>query len=210
MKMKILIIATIAIIITLLASSVAHALSKGKPKKPAKSKVKTALLKPVKPLLDSLAWMQAWALTPCADDSLSMTAMSLIREVNQWTKTKYRKGGTSKKGVDCSGFVLNIFKNAFSFPLPRTSREQYTVGETVEKSELKPGDLVFFQSKKKRINHVGIYLGNGQFVHSARKAGVTLSSLASTYYSKYYAGAKRILGLDFAANQIEDNSLLTQ
>ncbi|GEM_PF-3313411 len=203
MRYKIYIIATIAMTLMLIFSGVAQAITKGKPKKQTKSKVKSVLLKPVQPLLDSLTWMQAWAIQPCAEDSLSVTAMSLLREINEWTKVRYRKGGITKKGVDCSGFVSNIFKNALAIRLPRTSREQYTVGDSVDKTELKLGDLLFFANTKKRINHVAIYLGNGEFVHSARKKGVTLSSLAESYYSKRFAGAKRILGLDFAFSEQE-------
>ncbi len=199
MKLKILLIATIAISLTLLFSGMATALTKGKHKKHFKGKAKAVLLKPIQPLLDSLNWMQTWAIQPCADDSMSHAAMSLLHEINKWTKVRYRKGGMSTKGVDCSGFVSNIFKNALSLHLPRTSREQFTVGDSVGTSELKLGDLLFFKSKK-RISHVAIYLGNGQFVHSARKKGVTLSSLAEAYYTKRFAGAKRILGLDFAYN----------
>ncbi len=201
MKLKILLIATIAITLTLLASTVALAFSKGKPKKPTKSKTKSLVLKPIKPLLDTLSWMENLAIQPCPEDSLGIAAMSLMREVNEWTKVRYRRGGNTKKGVDCSGFVKNVFKDAFSFALPRTSREQFTLGDTVSPSELKTGDLVFFKSKKKRINHVGIYLGNGQFVHSARKLGVSIASLANSYYHKRFAGAKRILG--FSSGSIE-------
>ena len=203
MKMKILLIATIAIALTLFVSTFAHAFSKGKPKKPVKTKSKSILLKPMKPLLDTLLWMENLAIQPCAEDSLSFAAMSLMREVNEWTKVRYRRAGNTKKGVDCSGFVKNIFKDAFSFALPRTSREQFTLGDSVDQSELKIGDLVFFKSKRKRINHVGIYLGNGQFVHSARKLGVSIGSLASSYYHKRFAGAKRILG--FNSNALESN-----
>ncbi|MBI3195439.1 MAG: C40 family peptidase [Ignavibacteriae bacterium] len=203
MKLKILLIATIAITLTLLASSVVHAFSKGKPKKPTKTKTKSIVMKPIKPLLDTLSWMENLAIQPCPEDSFGLAAISLLREVNEWTKVRYRKGGNTKKGVDCSGFVKNIFKDAFSFGLPRTSREQFTLGDSVDQNELKAGDLVFFKSKRKRINHVGIYLGNGQFVHSARKLGVSIASLANSYYHKRFAGAKRILG--FNSGSVETN-----
>ena len=201
MKFKILLIATIAIALTLLMSGVSFALTKAKSKKSVKGKVKAVLLKPVQPLLDTLTWMQTWDIPPCADDSLSMTAMSLMHEINNWTKVRYRKGGSTKKGVDCSGFVSNIFKNALALRLPRTSREQYQLGDSISTSDLKLGDLVFFHSNRKRIGHVGIYLGNGEFVHAARKAGVSVASLASSYYTKRFAGARRILSFDFASNE---------
>lgn len=108
---------------------------------------------------------------------------------------RYRYGGFSPSGFDCSGFVGYVFKN-YGYNLPRTAASIFTVGKSVDKSELREGDLVFFKGPGSScINHVGIYSGNNQFIHSSsgKAYSVTYSSLDSTYYHQYYAGAKRIL-----------------
>jgi len=122
----------------------------------------------------------------------------------------YKYGGTKiGKGIDCSFFVQTIFKG-LGISLPRTSGEQFRMGSPVEKPELKVGDLLFFQKtyqirrKKKssrkaprtitRINHVGIYIGNGEFIHATLNAKrVTISRLEDAYYVKRFAGARRVL-----------------
>lgn len=108
--------------------------------------------------------------------------------------TPYHYGGSSPSGFDCSGFVNFVFKQ-YGYSLPRTAASIYGVGVPVDKSSLQEGDLVFFQGPGAScINHVGIYAGNNQFIHSSsgKARGVTYSSLDGPYYSEYYAGAKRI------------------
>lgn len=120
----------------------------------------------------------------------------------------YKYGGTCiGKGIDCSFFVQTIFKN-LGISLPRTSGEQFRVGSEVEASELKVGDLLFFEktyySKRRkkdgrrtsvtRINHVGIYIGNGEFIHATTNVKhVTISRLDEAYFQKRFAGARRVL-----------------
>jgi peptidoglycan endopeptidase LytE len=105
----------------------------------------------------------------------------------------YRYGGMSPKGFDCSGFVSYIFKIS-GISLPHQSAGQYGKGIAVEKSKLITGDLVFFRTGgSKRINHVGIYIGDDRFIHAASSRGIVTESLKSKYYSKCYAGAKRII-----------------
>lgn len=117
----------------------------------------------------------------------------------------YKFGGTRiGKGIDCSFFVQTIFRG-MGISLPRTSGEQFRVGSGVEKIDLKIGDLLFFQktyySKRKgkrkgvtRINHVGIYIGNGEFIHATRNVmRVTISRLDEAYFTKRFAGARRVL-----------------
>ena len=109
---------------------------------------------------------------------------------------RYRYGGTSEKtGLDCSGLVRNIFEK-IGLTLPRTSREQYTQGEKVAKEDLQKGDLVFFSSGGKTPTHVGVYIGDNQFLHSASKAKkVVVSDLGKTWYDLRYLGARRIVEL---------------
>ncbi|MED4583424.1 C40 family peptidase [Brevibacillus choshinensis] len=106
--------------------------------------------------------------------------------------TPYKSSGTSKKGFDCSGFTRYVF-DALGVDLPHNSAAQYQLGTPVAKDDLQPGDLVFFKTNGRSISHVGIYIGNGTFVHSETGRGVVNTKLSDPYYwSKRYAGAKRV------------------
>jgi cell wall-associated NlpC family hydrolase len=96
-------------------------------------------------------------------------------------------------GFDCSGLVQYVFaKHGIS--LWRTCVQQYTNGSYISKSQLKPGDLVFFQNTyKEGISHVGIYIGDGAFIHSSSSKGVMISQLSNPYWSQHYYGARRVL-----------------
>ncbi|MGC7873148.1 C40 family peptidase [Desulfosporosinus sp. SYSU MS00001] len=103
----------------------------------------------------------------------------------------YVFGGTSLKGFDCSGFTQYVFAGS-GISLPRTSYAQYATGGSVSKSNLQPGDLVFFSTYSKGASHVGIYIGGGKFVHADNpKKGVTITSLSDNFYVKNYLGARR-------------------
>lgn len=106
---------------------------------------------------------------------------------------RYKSGGRDPStGFDCSGFVRYVFRHGAGTELPSDSASQYRTGKLVAKQDMKTGDLVFFRVKGKRISHVGIYLGNGRFIHapSAGKA-VSVSRLDNSYWSKRFVGAKR-------------------
>ncbi len=106
---------------------------------------------------------------------------------------KYRFGGATPSGFDCSGFVMYVF-NKHGVKLPRTADMQFKVGKPIKtKTELKPGDLVFFETYEKGASHVGIYKGKGEFIHASSSKGITVSGLADTYFAKKYVGARRIL-----------------
>lgn len=108
----------------------------------------------------------------------------------------YRFGGNSFNGLDCSFFVKKVY-SMVGIELPRSAREQFTIGIPVKKDELQPGDLVFFRTYAKFPSHVGIYLGDNLFIHaSTRSKKVTIDSLEAPYYLSRFIGAKRILGLD--------------
>lgn len=110
--------------------------------------------------------------------------------------TPYKYGGKDPdKGVDCSGFVKHVYKESADISLPRTAKQMSAAGEEVEETKLQPGDLVFFNTRKKPFSHVGIYAGNGEFVHasSTRSKEVTVSRMNSRYWSNRFNGARRVL-----------------
>jgi peptidoglycan DL-endopeptidase LytE len=107
----------------------------------------------------------------------------------------YRFGGSSLKGIDCSSFVQKIYR-IFDITLPRNAREQSKVGINISRENLTQGDLVFFHTKRS-LGHVGIYIGNNEFVHaSSRSKGVRIDSLDTPYYQKRFQRAVRVKGLD--------------
>jgi cell wall-associated NlpC family hydrolase len=118
----------------------------------------------------------------------------VLFEVIKFLETPYKYGGNSGKGIDCSAFTKEVFQSSLMVELPRSCSQQFKVGDKIEsKDELKFGDLVFFNTTKRSYpGHVGIYLGENQFVHASRSLGVTVSSLDDNYYKKRYVGAKRI------------------
>ena len=107
--------------------------------------------------------------------------------------TRYRYGGTSAAGIDCSGFVQTVFRE-LDYELPHSSRSQAQLGIPVSRDELRPGDLVFFDIRRSgRISHVGIYLGDGDVLHASVHTGVTIDNLSEEYYRVRYSAARRIL-----------------
>lgn len=118
----------------------------------------------------------------------------ILFEVIKYLDTPYKYGGNNSKGIDCSAFTKQVFENSVTLELPRSAREQYGVGEKISKDELKFGDLVFFNTRRRNNpGHVGIYLGDNQFVHASRTLGVTVSSLDEKYYKTRYTGARRVM-----------------
>jgi cell wall-associated NlpC family hydrolase len=110
--------------------------------------------------------------------------------------TPYKFGGNNpEKGLDCSGFVKHVYKESADISLPRSAAEMSQLGEVVTQAELKPGDLVFFNTRKKPNSHVGIYAGDGTFVHasSSRTKEVTVSRIGEKYWANRFNGARRVL-----------------
>jgi cell wall-associated NlpC family hydrolase len=117
----------------------------------------------------------------------------MMREISKYMGVSYVSGGASMEGMDCSGYTMTVYKNAIGKKLPRTSLEQSNYGEPVKLSELKFGDLIFFNTTGERASHVGIYLGDDLFAHASVSLGVTISSLQSSYYADRYEFARRIV-----------------
>ncbi|MHC8367905.1 C40 family peptidase [Pseudomonas sp. ZT5P21] len=130
---------------------------------------------------------------PVLADSILERGMSLIG-------TRYRFGGTSEAGFDCSGFIGYLFREEAGMNLPRSTREMINVdAPLVARSALKPGDLLFFATngRRGRVSHAGIYLGDNQFIHSSsrKSGGVRVDSLGDSYWSKTFIEAKRALAM---------------
>ena len=106
----------------------------------------------------------------------------------------YKRGGMSEeKGFDCSGFVRHMFEKSVGLVLPRRAEEQAKVTEEITRSELKPGDLVFFNTMKRTFSHVGIYVGDGKFIHAPRPGkAVRVDDMREAYWQKRFNGARRV------------------
>lgn len=115
----------------------------------------------------------------------------VTRSAHRFMGTPYVFGGTSASGIDCSGFTMRVFLMN-GIKLPRTADVQYGVGSPVARGKEEPGDLVFFETYCPGPSHVGIYLGNGNFIHASSSRGVTISSLSDSYFKSRYLGAKRV------------------
>ena len=120
---------------------------------------------------------------------------NVVRAAEAFRGTPYVMGGSSRSGFDCSGFTRYIFGESAGVDLPRTAEEQYYTGKPIDKTDLKAGDLVFFRDTYRHgISHVGMYIGDGRFVHACNPSkGVTVSSLSEQYYINHWAGARRVI-----------------
>lgn len=117
----------------------------------------------------------------------------LTAQERLWRGTPYQLGGNSRTGIDCSAFVQRTFTERFAINLPRSTVAQTAVGHKIKKSQLQPGDLVFFKTNWGGNNlHVGIYSGNQQFVHASTSQGVITSSLENPYWKKHFYQARRL------------------
>jgi cell wall-associated NlpC family hydrolase len=125
-------------------------------------------------------------------EASTLTAEQLQTTAKQFIGVKYSYGGTTTAGFDCSGYVRHVY-NKVGVSLPRTSKSMYGTGSAVKKSNLKAGDLVFFNTSGKGISHVGIYIGSNKFIHSMTGKGVTITDINDKWYwGSRYVGAKRV------------------
>lgn len=127
-------------------------------------------------------------------DSLSTEPLAPLRKrivlnANKWIGTQYCYGGADKKCIDCSGLMVNIFKSV-GVSLPRTSKEQWLLGNEVQIDRVQPGDLVFFDFTNSGVSHVGLYVGKGVVLHASTSKGVVRQPIHDTYLSKHLVGFK--------------------
>ncbi|WP_407308224.1 C40 family peptidase [Desulfosporosinus sp. SB140] len=152
------------------------------------------MMKKITTLIISIL-MSVLCFVPVANASTSIRSEEIHRVIvksESYIGTRYVLGGTSYRGIDCSGLTMNAYKAAGIY-LPRTSTSQYKIGTYVPASRLAPGDLVFFSfNSQHTVTHVGIYLGNGKFINATSHRGVTISSFSS-YWWKAYVGAKKVI-----------------
>lgn len=128
-----------------------------------------------------------------ASNGYAKTPENILKTANGQLGVPYRYGGTTPAGFDCSGFIQYVYRqNGIS--LPRTSYDQFRAGKSVSKSQLKVGDLVFFNTYGSGASHVGIYAGNSKFIHASTSKGISYASINDPYYwGKRYIGARRVL-----------------
>ena len=142
-------------------------------------------------LLPTASQVQNNALVQQVRDSAS----EMVMQAMNFLGVPYRRGGNSaEQGFDCSGFTRHVFENSIGLVLPRRSDQQAASGSlfSVSREELKPGDLVFFNTLRRAFSHVGIYVGDGRFIHAPRAGGeVRVEDMRKTYWTKRFNGARR-------------------
>jgi lipoprotein Spr len=120
-----------------------------------------------------------------------LPSKTLLQAVDEYFGVRYRTGGNTRSGIDCSGFTCAVYAAAYGFALPRVSKEQYRLSRKVSTAELQEGDLLFFNTRGSGVSHVGVYLGNNKFIHATVHGGVMVNDLFEKYYLQRYLGAGR-------------------
>jgi len=138
---------------------------------------------------------------------------TLINNAMQLIGVRYRWGGnTPQSGLDCSGFVRYVINDTFGFLLPRKSAQMSKVGLEIGKEELRPGDLVFFNTMRHAFSHVGIYVGDNKFIHApSRGKSIRVDDMTKVYWEKRYNGARRVensTGFDVMSEEQRQQLLL--
>ena len=128
---------------------------------------------------------------PINIEDLSEARAAVLQEAERWLGTPYCWGGETRQCTDCSGFTQNVFTAAGVY-LPRTAQEQFDLSDRINDLDCLPGDIVFFRSGN-NINHVGIYIGDGFFIHASSSLGVIKTSLSDFYYKERFAGFGAVL-----------------
>ena len=126
--------------------------------------------------------------------TVGLKASELVFNAMGFLGVPYKRGGnTAETGFDCSGFVRAMYEQSIGLILPRRAEQQAAATQDIDKSELKPGDLVFFNTLKRTFSHVGIYVGEGRFIHSPKPGGqVRVDSMTINYWASRFDGARRV------------------
>ena len=125
--------------------------------------------------------------------NVTSQASDLVVNAMGYLGVPYRRGGTGLQGFDCSGFVQAMYENTLGLVLPHNAKAQAAATEKIDKTELQPGDLVFFNTLRRAFSHVGIYIGEGKFIHSPRAGGeVRIEDMRDSYWVKRFNGARRV------------------
>lgn len=129
------------------------------------------------------------------ESGLDADQQALVDEALTWLGTPYRYGGQDKNGADCSGLTMQVYRRALGIAIPRTSRDQQKFCKSIRQSSLEAGDLIFFTTgrDKTRVSHVGLYLGEGRFVHASGSKGVIISDMKERYYSSNYHSSGHVI-----------------
>lgn len=137
---------------------------------------------------------QPEAPSPVLKTSPAVATDDVTRECRSFLGTPYRFGGMSEAGVDCSGLVHLVFKKAGEVVLPHSSKKLRTLGRKISLAQARPGDLLFFRTGYMGgVNHVGVYIGNGRFIHASTKLGVIESGMDDDYYRRRFVEARRLI-----------------
>lgn len=171
----------VCIQVLLCSALVSSALAQSKDSTPAR-KIDTALLEKVRASMSMV------------DSTLTARANQLITNAEQLLGVPYRRGGSNEaSGFDCSGFVRAMYEKTVGLVLPHSAREQAAVTDKIDPLDLQPGDLVFFDTMKHAFSHVGIYLGDGKFIHSPRSGKkVRIEDMREAYWARRFDGARRV------------------
>lgn len=131
-------------------------------------------------------------------DSVATTASDLVMTAMGFLGVPYKRGGSDASvGFDCSGFVRSMYEQTIGLVLPRRAEEQARATTTISRDELRPGDLVFFNTMRRAFSHVGIYVGEGKFIHAPRSgARVRVEDMRAAYWNKRFNGARRVDGVE--------------
>ena len=145
-------------------------------------------------LLQGCATMQSSGAPYKATLSENQIVQILNKQHHNWKGVRYKIGGTSQKGIDCSGFVYRTFKDGMNITLPRSTELQSQLGKRISKGRLKAGDLVFFKTGVMfKSQHVGIYINDNRFLHASTSRGVMISRLNDPYWKDAYWQSRRVI-----------------
>jgi hypothetical protein len=150
--------------------------------------------------IEQASWLQFKYSILLNDEVERLEDTRLLTAVDNWYGVRYKYGGSSKAGVDCSAFVSAVYLSAYGITLSRISADQYKYARHIAPDALKEGDLVFFHIRGKGVSHVGIYLRNNKFIHASVRDGVRVDDLGMGFYRDHLIGGGRMADAATAGN----------